>query len=62
MIVTMDAKHRLAVPLSQAAARPGDEFHVSYDAEEDAIIFRRSTTGQDWLEILAECPIPIDDP
>ena len=61
MIVTMDSKRRLTVPQAMAPAKPGDAFEVTFDADEDAFVFRRIATKGDWLEVLAECPVPMDD-
>jgi hypothetical protein len=41
MIVTLDAKRRLTVPVGLAPASPGDYFEVHFDAEEDSLVFRR---------------------
>jgi hypothetical protein len=57
----MDAKRRLVVPLSLGAAKPGDDFEVTFDEDEGVLVFRRVITTQDWLDVLAECPVPIDD-
>lgn len=40
MVVTLDAKRRLTVPTALAPATPG-HFDAHFDAEEDAIVFRR---------------------
>jgi hypothetical protein len=40
---------------------PGDHFLVDFDAEEDALIYRRVATQPDWLEVLKECPASMDD-
>ena len=61
MIVTLDSKRRLTLPASLAAARPGQTFDARFDADEDALIFRRLPGKEDWLEVLAECPVPMDD-
>jgi bifunctional DNA-binding transcriptional regulator/antitoxin component of YhaV-PrlF toxin-antitoxin module len=61
MIVTLDAKRRLTVPVGLAPAAPGDAFDARFDAEEDAIIFRRLAAKEDWLEVLKECPVSMDD-
>jgi hypothetical protein len=61
MIVTLDSKHRLTVPSTLIPARPGQTFDARFDADEDALIFRRLPDGEDWLEVLAECPVPMDD-
>ena len=61
MIVTLDAKRRLTVPTTLAPASPGDTFESWFDAEEDEIVFRRIKPNGDWLAVLAECPVPIDE-
>jgi len=61
MVITLDAKRRLTVPVALAPTSPGDLFEADFDAEEDAIVFRRLGRGEDWLAVLAECPVPMDD-
>lgn len=61
MVVTLDAKRRLTVPAALAPARPGDVFEADFDAEEDAIVFRRLARKADWLAVLEDCPVPMDD-
>jgi hypothetical protein len=61
MIVTLDAKRRLTVPASLAPASPGEYFDARFDPEEDAIVFRRLPAAGDWLTILMECPVSMDD-
>jgi hypothetical protein len=61
MIITLDAKRRLTLPAALAPAKPGDAFEAVFDAEEDAIVFRRLTRDTDWFEVLQECPVPMDD-
>lgn len=61
MVVTLDAKRRLTVPAALGPARPGDVFEVAFDAEEDAIVFRRLARDANWLEVLESCPVPMDD-
>ena len=61
MIVTLDSKRRLTLPTALGAARPGQAFDARFDADEDALIFRRLPAKEDWLEVLAECPVPMDD-
>ena len=61
MTVTMDSKRRLTLPASLVAATPGQEFDARYDADEDAIIFRRLPAKEDWLDVLAQCPVSMDD-
>lgn len=61
MIVTLDAKRRLTVPAGLAAASPGDYFDVRFDAEEDALVFRRLPRKESWLTVLKDCPVSPDD-
>ena len=61
MIVTLDAKRRLTVPTSLAPAAPGDYFDAHFDAEEDALVFRRLAGKEDWLAVLKACPVSLDD-
>ena len=61
MIVTLDAKRRLTVPLALAPAVPGDYFDARFDADEDTLVFRRIATNSDWLAVLKECPVSMDD-
>jgi hypothetical protein len=61
MIVTLDSKRRLTVPASLAPASPGEYFDAQFDEEEDAIVFRRLAGKEDWLAVLKECPVSMDD-
>lgn len=61
MIITLDSKRRLTLPSSLLPARPGQSFDVRFDADEDALVFRRLPDKEDWLEVLAACPVPMDD-
>ena len=61
MIVTLDAKRRLTVPAALAPAAPGDYFDAHFDADEDAIVFRRLAGKEDWLAVLRDCPLSMDD-
>jgi hypothetical protein len=61
MIVTLDSKRRLTLPAALMSARPGQTFDVRFDADEDALVFRRLPEKEDWVEVLAECPVPMDD-
>ena len=61
MVITLDAKRRLTVPIALAPAKPGDVFEADFDAEEDAIIFRRISRSTNWVSVLEECPVPMDD-
>ncbi len=61
MTVTLDSKRRLTLPTSLLSAQPGQVFDARYDADEDAIVFRRLPAKEDWLDVLAQCPVPMDD-
>ena len=61
MIVTLDAKRRLTVPASLAPAAPGDYFDAHFDAEEDALVFRRLAGKENWLTVLKDCPVSPED-
>lgn len=61
MVITLDAKRRLTVPVALAPASPGDLFEADFDPEEDAIVFRRMARRADWLAVLEQCPVPMDD-
>ncbi len=61
MIVKLDEKRRLTVPLALAPATPGDAFDARFDADEDAIVFRRIKRARSWLSVLKACPVAMDD-
>jgi hypothetical protein len=61
VVITLDAKRRLTVPASLAPAKPGDYFDAHFDAEEDAIVFRRLGGRESWLAVMKECPVSPDD-
>jgi hypothetical protein len=61
VIVTMDSKRRITVPVGLAPARPGDHFQAEFDPEDDVLVFRRIPGRPDWLKVLKECPEPMDD-
>ena len=61
MILTLDAKRRLTVPAGLAPALPGDTFEARFDAEENELVFRRIAGTGDWLAVLSECPVSMDD-
>ena len=61
VIVTLDAKRRLTVPTGLASASPGDYFDARFDAEEDALVFRRLPRKEIWITVLKACPISPDD-
>ncbi len=46
MIVTLDEKRCLTVPVALAPAAPGDAFEARFDEAEDAIVFRRISEGR----------------
>ena len=56
MIVTLDSKRRLTVPVAVPA-----HFLVDFDAEEDTVICRRIASKANWLKVLKACPVPMDD-
>jgi len=61
MVVTLDAKRRVSIPAALAPASPGDQFDASFDPDEDVVTLRRIKRKKDWLKVLAECPVPMDD-
>ena len=61
MVVTLDAKRRLTVPAALSSAKPGDYVDAHFDAEEDAIVFRRLGGRENWLAVLKACPVSPDD-
>lgn len=61
MILTLDAKRRLTLPSTLVAAQPGDHFEARFDPEEDAIVFRRISKNKNWLAVLKNCPVKMDD-
>jgi hypothetical protein len=61
MILILDSKRRLTLPTALLPARPGQTFDARFDADEDALIFRRLPDSEDWLDVLAQCPVPMDD-
>jgi bifunctional DNA-binding transcriptional regulator/antitoxin component of YhaV-PrlF toxin-antitoxin module len=61
MIVTVDSKRRVSIPVSLAPASAGDQFEASFDPDEDTVILRRVKRKSNWLEVWKSCPIPMDD-
>lgn len=62
VIVTLDAKRRLSIPVALAPVGPGDLFEALYDEEDDEIVLRRvKRAKRNWLEVMKECPVPMDD-
>ncbi|PYK18104.1 MAG: hypothetical protein DME55_07745 [Verrucomicrobia bacterium] len=61
MLVVMDAKRRLTVPVAASDFKPGDTFEASFDCEESEIVFRKINQDESWLDVLMRCPVPMDD-
>jgi hypothetical protein len=61
MILILDSKRRLTLPKNFIQAEPGDYFEAFYDVEDEAIVFRKLQSGKDWLDVLKECPVSMDD-
>jgi hypothetical protein len=61
MLLTLEAKRRLTVPATLAPIKLGDHFRAEFHAEDDTLIFHRFAPVGDWLEILKQCPVPMDD-
>lgn len=61
MIVTLDTKRRVSIPVALAPTKPGDQFDATFDAEEDTVILHRVKGKKDWLTVLESCPVPMDD-
>jgi bifunctional DNA-binding transcriptional regulator/antitoxin component of YhaV-PrlF toxin-antitoxin module len=61
MIVRLDSKRRLTVPKALVKTRPGEHFEALYDEDEDKIILRRVKRKLNWLEVLKQCPVSMDD-
>ena len=61
MIVRLDSKRRLTLPAALMPTQPGQSFDVRFDPDEDALIIRRLPEREDWLQVLADCPVPMDD-
>jgi hypothetical protein len=61
MIVTLDAKRRLSIPVALAPSSPGDQFDATFDSEEDVVILRRVKRRSNWLKAWKKCPVPMDD-
>jgi hypothetical protein len=48
-------------PSCLAPASPGDYFDARFDAEEDALVFRRLAGKENWLTVLKACPASPED-
>lgn len=61
VLLTLDAKRRLTVPISLAPSHPGDRFEAEFHPEDDTLVFRRVAPKSDWMAVMRECPVPMDD-
>jgi len=61
MVVILDAKRRLTIPVELAPATPGDRFEAQFDADEDTVTFRRIKKKSGWLRVWKTCPVSMDD-
>lgn len=61
MIVTLDSKRRVSIPLALAPASPGDQFDASFDPDDDVVILRRVKRKANWLDVWSQCPVPMND-
>jgi len=61
MTVVLDAKRRLSLPASVLASKPGEVFDVIADLDEDSVTFRRLPGKEDWIDVLSQCPVSMDD-
>ena len=62
VILTLDAKRRLSIPVALAPSSPGDAFEALYDEEDDEIVLRRVKRAKsNWLKVWKQCPVPMDD-
>lgn len=61
MIVVVDSEGRLPIPESLGQALPGEAFEVSAGDADGTVVLRRVGVKTDWLEVLKECPVPMDD-
>lgn len=61
MVLTLDAKRRLTLPKEFHAVQAGDYFEASFNAEEQIIVFRKLPSKENWLQVLKECPVSMDD-
>jgi bifunctional DNA-binding transcriptional regulator/antitoxin component of YhaV-PrlF toxin-antitoxin module len=61
MHLRIDSKRRLTIPAKLMPTKPGEYFEALYDEDEDKIIFRRLKRKLNWLEVLKQCPVSMDD-
>ena len=61
MILKLDAKRRLTLPKDLLPVESGDSFEVTFDAGEDLVICRRIAKPKDWLSVMKECPVSMED-
>jgi hypothetical protein len=61
MTVILDSKRRLTLPTALLSTKPGQVFDARYDADEDALVFRLIPSKEDWLDVMSQCPEPMDD-
>jgi hypothetical protein len=61
VIVQVDSEGRLPVPVELLPVLPGQRFAAFFDADEDALVLRRLSESDDWVEVLTECPVPMTD-
>ena len=62
MTLITDSKRRVTLPPALVKAAPGDVWVALYDEEEDEILLRRvKRKRKSWLQVLKECPVPMDD-
>ena len=50
-----------ASPSLLVLLRPRQYFDARFDAEEDALVFRRLPGKESWLTVLKACPVSPDD-
>ncbi len=61
MILTVDAKRRLTLPKEFLAIKTGDYFEASFHAEDQLVVFRKLPSKENWLDVLKECPVSMDN-
>jgi hypothetical protein len=61
VIIGLDSKRRLTIPVALASVASGDRFEARFDAEEGVLTFRRIARKENWLAVLKACPVSPDD-